>query len=370
MALKKRKIIIILSIFVIIISLIFLIVFLFGKSNNKVSSENSASEKLEEGESIAVSNVYNKTLIFPYLWGEEKYFYYFDENKNNFYEINLSDSKEKLLLNISDDYEVQNIDWHPEYGVIIFGYKNNNSKKYKVTKKYYNFQKNLSFNLDEKFYDVIPIGDEKIIYYYFDQGTKKNFISKGDAVNSNWENLIVLKDSSSPLNLKLEKLNDNNLFYSLDGDLYLYNLSNQENKKLCEKTVAISFSSDNKKLVCQTSQKEGKIGLKFLDLEGKTEKIIENNSNTKIFFKDDSSFYLIEGEDKAIEGAQDIFSSYFLIKRVFEYNLETGEKNKLLELDKDYGALYIFSFGKDVYFINYLNLNLYKIDLFNISFWN
>ncbi|NQV13259.1 MAG: hypothetical protein HQ530_03075 [Parcubacteria group bacterium] len=349
--------------------------------------EQTKIEGLVASESISIVREINEAVTQTKFIPAEQAFYYQSLDTNDLYQFDLIDGKRTSLLPFQELTDILDVRWSLDgRAAVVYDGKGEEetteSEQQKAifsrlaphNKILLDFNTRESLILSEKYVDITWLDNNKIAYHYFDEDLETNYISRANANGSDWENLVTLDSASELAEVEFVGYADNNLYYFYEDNearaLYRYDFSEQKVKQVISGITAVLISPTGQKLLCETYGDDSQPQLFIIDNNGDNRQDI-NLGNAYIeqalWGSEDKSIYYTYGELVDLEESEGNLN-YMTLESIWRLDLASGDDEQLVSVvaeNPDIGVKEMFLSADEtkLYFINFLDLNLYSVDL-------
>ncbi|MFH2104913.1 MAG: hypothetical protein ABII72_01620 [Parcubacteria group bacterium] len=388
---NRKKIFIVIVVANVIVFVAFLLVRYWWLPRQAAKTANIEEQTKIEGlvasESISIVREINEAVTQTRFIPAEQAFYYQSLDTNNLYQFDLTNDKRTSLLPFQELTDVLDVRWSLDgRAAVVYDGKGEEetteSEQQKAifsrlaphNKILLDFNTRESLTLSEKYIDIIWLDSNKIAFHYFDEDLGINYISRANANGSDWENLVTLDSSSTLAEVELTGYADNNLYYFYDDNqaraLYRYDFSKRESKKVISKVATVSISPTGQKLLCETYGDDSQPQLFIVDNNGDNRQDIDLGGAYKeqtLWGSEDKTIYYTYGELVDLEESEGNLN-YMTLKSIWRLDLASGDDEQLVSVvaeNPDIGVkeMFLSADEEKLYFVNFLDLNLYSVDL-------
>ena len=387
----KKKLFIVVVIANVIIFAAFLLIKYWWLPRQEAKTANIEEQVEETGliasESISIVREVSEAVTQVKFVPAEQVFYYQSPGANDLYRYNLAGDKKTSLLPFQELVDVLDVRWSLDgQAAVVYDGKEEEeiteSERQKTVfsrviphnKILLDFNTRESLTLSEKYVDIIWLENNKIAYHYFDEDQGANYISQASTNGSDWENLVTLDSSLILAEVELIGYTGENLYYFYEDDqiraLYRYDFGEQKSKKVISEITAASISPTGQKLLCETYDSDSQPQLFIIDNDGDNRQDIDLEGayiEQALWGSEDKTIYYTHGELVDLEESEGNLS-YMTLESIWQLDLASGNDEQIVNVtaeNPNIGAqeMFLSEDESKLYFINFLDLNLYSVDL-------
>lgn len=357
----------------------------FKKTNGPASSENPLENLIKKDETAptdarkntpqSIAPISDEAVIAPTLSADGHSIKYYSQKTGLAYQVDL-DGQNKKAISDKELPGLSNVFWSPDKNKAISQFqKENNSTFF-----YYNYSNNSGVKLKDNLDDVVWQNDNKILYKFYDPKSKERTLNIADPDGSSWKKIADLSFKS----LSIAPIPKSGLvsFWNkpdayAETALQSASVLSSEQKTIFKDKFGADYlwSGDGGNLLISHSDAKGgtKTQLALINARGGEYK----NLNIPTFVSkcvwsaDHKTVYcaLPSGiPDSAVLPNDYQENKFNTIDTFWKINTETGEKNRLVDLDKITGKfdavnLFLNNDESVLFFVNRIDGKLNRISL-------
>lgn len=324
------------------------------KPKSPSTSSTGQSVKPTTNETIIAQLALNEKIFYPTLSADGKSLIYLGDKGIIFYKYDLASGQKNKLIN-QEVLGTMATAYSPDTKkVIVF------SNYPEINVNFYNLDNQQISNLNSNIIEATWLNNDKIVYAFFDNDSKKYQISTSSSDGSGWQKLLDLGYSDA--GYELLKKDDKSIYYYFltssprATQIYSLDLNSKQTSKVMNDQVFDPIFAPNMNEVVYTkainNTEPGKSVLQFVDKGIQKELTYQIDSTRSVWTKDSKKFISIINQDNNIYlYSLDTTSNQESVTVLQVPNTEIGNfKNLLISGD-----------NKTLYFT--INNVLYKIDL-------
>jgi hypothetical protein len=375
MSLLKKIFIISSSLLLVILFFGGIYLFAFKKDSLPIQSTQSSAVNVSKSNSL-IAAISDGPVLAPTLTGDGSNVKYYSKNDGKTYQTDL-DGNNKKTLSEKTLPGLESVLWSPDKNKVI--------TKTKFLSGYsqfgfYDYSTSTGSLLSGNIDAVTWQSDSRIIYKYFDSTTKSGSLNISDPNGKNWTKL-------TPINTKyismtpIPKSGLLSVWNSPDANtetiLGTVSILGGETKTLFSGNFGTDYlwSNDGNYVLFSSSDKKGgtKTSLYLLNNQGKDYRAlnIPTFASKCIWSKDNKTiYYALPGSipDNSILPNDYINGKISTTDTFWRVDITTGEKTRLVDLDKikgqlDVTSLFLNSNESFLFFVNRIDNRLYKMSL-------